>query len=412
MFGGDWFVMVPLLVLLPRLTGSGAWGGMVLAVDTGIQALLLPYAGTVADRLDRRRIMLTATSAGALAALALLFVRSAGTAWLALVSVAAIAVAKAFYTPAASAALPNLVGPEDLAAANVIGSAAWGTMAVVAASLGGLLAAVAGPYVCFGVTAVCLVAATVLVWPIRRPMRAAGAPSAAGTVTAIREALRYIAARPRVASLVTVKSAVGVGNGVLATFPVLAASVFSVGAAGTGALFGARGLGALIGPMLLRRVLLRRSWLLPGIAVSMAAYGVAYLAVAGSPWFWLVVVFVVLAHVAGGGNWALSSYALQVEVPDGLRGRVFATDIMITTVAISVSQLVVGVLVDRVSSRLLIACCGGVTLTYAVLWRLLTRRIMRRGAAMPAADPVVGEPPAADPVVGGPPAADPVVPGA
>jgi MFS family permease len=401
MFGGDWFVMVPLLVLLPRLTGSGAWGGMVLAVDTGIQALLLPYAGTVADRLDRRRIMLTATAAGALAALALLFVRSAGTAWLALASVAAIAVAKAFYTPAASAALPNLVGPEDLAAANVIGSAAWGTMAVVAASLGGLLAAVAGPYVCFGVTAVCLVVATVLVWPIRRPMRAAGAASAAGTVTAIREALRYIAARPRVASLVTVKSAVGVGNGVLTTFPVLAASVFSVGAAGTGALFGARGLGALIGPMLLRRVLLRRSWLLPGIAVSMAAYGVAYLAVAGSPWFWLVVVFVVLAHVAGGGNWALSSYALQVEVPDGLRGRVFATDIMITTVAISVSQLVVGALVDRVSSRLLIACCGGVTLTYAVLWRLLTRRIMRRGAAMPAADPVVGGPPAADPVVPG-----------
>ncbi|MDT4989882.1 MAG: hypothetical protein QOI74_3976, partial [Micromonosporaceae bacterium] len=293
------------------------------------------------------------------------------------------------------------VGPEDLAAANVIGSAAWGTMAVVAASLGGLLAAVAGPYVCFGVTAVCLVAATVLVWPIRRPMRAPGAPSVAGTATAIREALRYIAARPRVASLVTVKSAVGVGNGVLTTFPVLAASVFSVGAAGTGALFGARGLGALIGPMLLRRVLLRRSWLLPGIAVSMAAYGVAYLAVAGSPWFWLVVVFVVLAHVAGGGNWALSSYALQVEVPDGLRGRVFATDIMITTVAISVSQLVVGALVDRVSSRLLIACCGGVTLTYAVLWRLLTRRIMRRGAAMPAADPVVGGPPAADPVVPG-----------
>jgi MFS family permease len=402
MFGGDWFVIVPLLVLLPGLTGSGAWGGLVLAVDTGIQALLLPLAGTVADRFDRRRIMLTATAAGALAALALLFVRSAGTAWIALASVAAIAVAKAFYTPAASAALPNLVGPEDLAAANVIGSAAWGTMAVVAASLGGLLAAVAGPYVCFGVTAVCLVAATVLVWPIRRPMRAANPPPVAGTVTAIREALRYIAARPRVASLVTVKSAVGVGNGVLTTFPVLAASVFSVGAAGTGALFGARGLGALIGPMLLRRVLLRRSWLLPGIAVSMAAYGLAYLGVAGSPWFWLVVVFVVLAHVAGGGNWALSSYALQVEVPDELRGRVFATDIMITTVAISISQLVVGVLVDRTSSRLLVACCGGVTLTYAVLWRLLTRRIMRRqGAAMPAADPVVGEPPTADPVVPG-----------
>ena len=45
-FGADWFVMVPLLVLLPELTGSGVWGALVLAVDTGIIALLLPYTGT------------------------------------------------------------------------------------------------------------------------------------------------------------------------------------------------------------------------------------------------------------------------------------------------------------------------------------------------------------------------------
>ena len=42
MFGADWFVMVPLLVLLNRLTGNGLLGGVALAADTGIQALLLP----------------------------------------------------------------------------------------------------------------------------------------------------------------------------------------------------------------------------------------------------------------------------------------------------------------------------------------------------------------------------------
>jgi hypothetical protein len=54
-FGADWFVMVPLLVLLPKLTGSGVWGALVLAADTGIVALLLPYTGHRADRFDRGR---------------------------------------------------------------------------------------------------------------------------------------------------------------------------------------------------------------------------------------------------------------------------------------------------------------------------------------------------------------------
>ena len=66
-FGADWFVMVPLLVLLPELTGSGVWGALVLAADTGIVALLLPYTGTIADRFDRRKIMMIANVASVLA---------------------------------------------------------------------------------------------------------------------------------------------------------------------------------------------------------------------------------------------------------------------------------------------------------------------------------------------------------
>jgi MFS family permease len=378
MFGGDWFVMVPLLVLLPKLTGSGLWGGLVLAVDTGIQAVLLPFAGTVADRFDRRRIMLVSSAASILAVAALLLVRSPGTAWIAPAAVAALAVAKAFYTPAASAALPNLVEPVDLPAANAIAGSAWGTMAVVAASLGGVLAAHVGAYACFVITAVCLALATALVWLVRRPMQAGSVRPAVRTFAAIGEALRYVRSRPRVASLVTVKSAVGLGNGVLTAFPLLASGVFAVGAAGTGALFGARGLGAVIGPLLMRRVLAHRSWLLPGIAVSMASYGLAYLGVAAAPWFWLVVVLVVVAHMGGGGNWTMSTFALQSEVPDGLRGRVFALDVMITTMAITVSQLLVSVFVDHVNTRVLIACCGAVTLGYAICWRLVTRRVLRR----------------------------------
>jgi MFS family permease len=164
---------------------------------------------------------------------------------------------------------------------------------------------------------------------------------------------------------------------VLAVFPILATVVFGFGPLGTGLLFAARGLGALVGPLLFRRVLLHRSWLLPGLAISMAAYGLSYIGVAASSTFWIAVGLVVVAHIAGGGNWVMSNYALQIEVPDWLRGRVFATDMMIATLAISISLLFTGALVDVVSPRILVALCGALTLSYGIGWRLVTKRLMQ-----------------------------------
>ncbi|BBH64548.1 MFS transporter [Actinoplanes sp. OR16] len=374
-FGADWFVMVPLLVLLPELTGSGVWGAMVLAVDTGINALLLPYTGTIADRVDRRKILVGANLASFLAVLLLFTVQSAATAPLALVAVGAMAVAKSFYSPAASAALPNVVDPPDLAAANTIAGSAWGTMTVVGASLGGVVSTVAGPYACFAVTAALLLTGTVLTALIHRPLQA---PRSGGerpeTLHALVEALRYIGARPRLRALVTVKSAVGLGNGVLTVLPLIAVA-HGAGALGAGLLFALRGAGALVGPLVMRPVLNRSSWLLPGLALSMGLYGLGYLGVAFSPWFPLVLALVFVAHFAGGTNWVLSNYALQGEVPDALRGRVFATDMMLATLAIAISQLGAGAVIDVVDQKWVLAGCASITLVYAIVWRIATRRL-------------------------------------
>ncbi|MFJ6198534.1 MFS transporter [Micromonospora sp. NPDC092111] len=388
-FGADWFVMVPLLVLLPQLTGSGVWGALVLALDTGVVALLLPYTGTIADRFDRRKTMMVANGATLLGVLLLLGVRDAGTAWLAMVAITAMAVGKAFYSPAAQAALPNVLDPADLAAGNAVAGSAWGTMTVVGASLGGVLSAAVGPYACFWVAVVGLTLAAGLAALIRRPLQApreADQPTPR-TWAAIREALGHIGHRPRVLALVTVKSAVGLGNGVLTVFPLLAA-VYGVGPVGTGLLFAARGAGALVGPILMSRVLTNRAWLLPGLALSMSLYGLAYLGASVATWFPLVLVLVFAAHFGGGSNWVLSNFALQGEVPDRLRGRVFATDMMLATLAISVSQLVVAAVVDVVDERVVLAGCALVTLGYAVGWRIATRRLsLVDPAGRPATEP-------------------------
>ena len=380
-FGADWFALIPLVGLLHDLTGSGLPGALALVADNTVNALLLPWAGAIADRVDRRKIMITANLV-AIGSIALLFaVRSPSLAFIGPIAIGLAAAGKAFYSPAAGAALPNLVEPKDLGAANALAGSAWGTMLVVGASLGGLLNQYTNPYICFGVTLACLAIAAILAWRVRRPMQAPRTD--APRTRAIRESLGYIRHHPRVLSLVTVKSAVGLGNGVLAVFPILATEVFDKGNGATGFLFAARGLGALVGPFLLRRVISRPTRLLPGLALSMAAYGVSYIGVALSPWFSLALVLVVAAHIAGGGNWMMSNYALQMEVPDELRGRVFATDMMIATLAISASVLFAGVLVDHVDPRIPIAICGALTLVYGVGWRLATKRLMRT-VAVPA----------------------------
>lgn len=377
-FGADWFIMVPLLLLLNELTGKGIWGGLALGVETGVTALLLPYAGTIADRFDRKFIMV-ATNLGALAAVATLFaVRGQLAAPIALLAVALLAVSKAFYSPAASSAIPNLVDRADLPSAMAVSGTTWGTMAIIGSSLGGVVAGLLSPYHCFGIVAVLLTVAAVLTWRIRRPTQEVVANVQRPAFTAIREAIGYLKGQPSLLALVTVKSAVGLGNGVLTAFPILAAHYFHVGSRGLGLMFAARGLGALIGPLLFRRVLSKTGWLLPGLALSMATYGVFYLGVAVAPWFPLVLLLIFGAHVAGGGNWVMSSFAIQLRVPDELRGRVSATDTMVAMLAVTVSQLIVGLFIDTLSPQVLIACCALTTICYAIGWRLVTRRIEDR----------------------------------
>ena len=371
--GGDWFAIIPLLILLERESGSGLWGGFVLATDTLLVALLSPYAGTIVDRVDRRRLMIAADVASAVVVLLLLLVRSEATAWIALVAIGALAAAKAFHYPASNAALPNLVDPVDLPTANVLAGASWGTMLAVGAALGGVMTEVAGSDVCFVLDAASFALSAVLVARTTKAFQEPGEPRSRGTVRGdVGETVGYIRSHPKVLALVTVKSAVGLGNGTLVLFPLFAQRVFDVGGAGTGLFFAGRGLGALIGPMLVRgrAASERAQW--PLLVSGMVGFGVGYILFGFAPAFPVALALVVVAHIGGGANWVVTTYALQSSVPDRLRGRVFSLDFMVATLAIALSQVVAGLLSDTVDVRVLASSFGAVTLIYAVVWATAT----------------------------------------
>lgn len=386
--GGDWFVLVPLLTLLSRLTGGGLYGGLVLAADTVAVAAFSPYAGTLVDRVDRRSVIVVSSAVSAVLVLGLLAVDSAATAPLALLVVAGIAAAKAFSTPAASAALPNLVPAADLPVASVLSGASWGVMLTVGGAAGGLLAAVAGEAACVAVACALYALAAMTVARARRPFQIDGQRQQRTRFGAdVRETVAYARRHPRVAALLAVKSGVGVGNGVLALFPLLAL-VYGAGPLAVGVLFSARGLGALVGPLALRRRASDPARLPVLLAASMLSYGLCYGVVGWVGLLPVAVVLVALAHVGGGANWVLSVYALQAAVPDRLRGRVFAADLMLATLAVGGSQLVAGALSGVVDVRVLTSCLGGATFVYGLVWYAVVRRLP---AQAPAEAPRLGD---------------------
>ncbi|HEV2890580.1 MAG TPA: MFS transporter [Frankiaceae bacterium] len=385
--GGDWFAVVPLLALLPELTGSGMWGGLVLAVDTLLFALLSPWAGTIVDRLDRRTIMVVADVVSAALISLLLFVRSAETAWIAIVALGGVAGAKAFYSPAAAAALPNLVDREDLPVATVLNGATWGTMLAVGAGLGGLAAHAFGPHWCFVIDAVSFLLSGLYTWRTTRPFGEDRRHlPRAGVRADLRATVEYARSDHRVVGLLACKAGPSIGNGAIAMYPIFAATVYGLDgenvAGAIGVLFAARGLGALFGPILGRRVIARNDrYLWTVLGTWMIVFGLGYMALAVAPWLWLGALIVCVAHLGGGGNWILSSYGLQTIVPDHVRGRVFSVDYMISTLVIASSQALAGALADRVDPRRVSFGLGSLVLLYAVGWLFATRRFRREEVA-------------------------------
>ena len=377
--GGDWFAIIPLLILLPELTGTGLWGALVLAADTLVFALIGPYAGTVVDRLDRRKVIVVGNIVAGLAALLLLLVRSEATAWIALVGIGFVAAAKAFTQPAGAAAIPNLVDPEDLSVAAVLNGAAWGTMLAVGAGLGGLVAGTLGTDVCFLLDALLLLGAAALTASTTRPFSDPATPPRERRPVRhdVGEALGYARRERRVLALMTCKSGPAFGNGAISLFPLYGAAAFGLGPLGIGLMYSARGVGALLGPLLMRKRATEPEALYTVLAASMAVFGVAYLALGVTGWFWLVLLLLAVAHAGGGANWILSTYGLQKTVPDSLRGRVFSADYTLATLIIAGSQVVFGLLSEVVAARTLLAAAGGIVLLYSGLWWLATRRLRR-----------------------------------
>lgn len=379
-FAGEWFATVALLGLVLELSGSAAVASLVLVLQTGGFAAFAPMAGILADRLDRRRLLVIANLARAPLPLAFLLVGDAGGLWIAFGVIAMLAAGAAMFEPTSSASLPNLVDPRRLPEANVLIGSAWGTMLAVGAAVGGLVAATLGRDAVFVINGLAFVLSAWLIVGIRRPLqqpRDASHGAHPGIIESVATAIAFARSRRLVGAFLLSKTTFGFGTGIVALLAVFGAEVFRAGDAGIGILFAARGLGALAGPFLARALFgTADRGLLIGIGSSLVLVTVSYGVFPMAPTIWLAALLVFVAHCGGGAQWTLSTLGLQRATPDALRGRVFSFDYTLVTLTITLSTLAAGFLADASSPRVAVWAMVGLIGLAGTVWAVFTRPLL------------------------------------
>jgi predicted MFS family arabinose efflux permease len=396
---GDWFYALAVYNLLLSLTGNKAQS-VALAVVLQVlpHTLASPATGVLNDRLRRKHIMIGADIARFLIVLGMLGVRRPETVWIVYPLLFLETIGAAFFEPAHSAVIPNIVPEEDVLSANALAAITWSFDLAIGGALGGVVAVLLGRDAVFVLNAFSFLGSA---WLLRRmnfhePHAAAQGPLRARELfdySPVLDGARYIAADRRLLATVLVKGGIGLigANNVL--LPILGQRDFPVrlpgldaeraGTLGMSLLMGARGAGALIGP-LVGNVLAgdRHSRLRRGILIGFLMGAAGYLFLAVSPTMALAILAVVVAHAGASTNWVFSTSLLQFYTTDRFRGRVFATEFGLCMLTISAGSYLAGLVIDQgAPARAVSAAIGAAMLLPAFAWAWALRKTDWKGAS-------------------------------
>ena len=377
---GDWFAYVAITGRVQDLTGSNFLVSLLSVLEMLPYFLMSPIAGSVADRFDRRRIIIVTSLTQVVAALGMLLVRSEGTVFISFISVSLIAGLAAFVAPATQAAIPNLArNADENQTATALFGAMWGVMAAVGSGLGGLFAWAFGRDAAFVANAVSFVVAAGFVTLVSIPMQ--GERKNTGRMRPIAdtiEAARFARKDRVVLALLASKTTASIGMGVLGIIVVFAREELNGGDAGSGLLLTARGIGAAVGPIIMVRLIKSSmSRLITVCAVSGIVFGLGYIFVTTTHLMVLACIGVLIAHMGAGGEWAVSTLGLQLRCPDEVRGRIMAADYAVATLVLALAGLGAGALAEFASVRLSLFVFATASTVAAVVYLALTNRLRK-----------------------------------
>jgi MFS family permease len=360
------------------LTGSLFDLGLIgLAQFAPFLALIL-IAGHVADRYDRRRIIILCFAAQLLCALLLLAFTLSGltVVWPVFAVLVLFGSARAFMMPASQAILINLVPPESFSNAVALNSSSFHVAVIVGPILGGLLY-IAGPGVVYAIVALLLIASVLLMCLSRVAVRSTSREPASWH--SILEGLRFVKSSPIVLGAISLDLFAVLFGGATALLPAYAHDVLHIGPTGLGLLRTAPGVGAALTAVLLVFWPISRNvgrWMFGGVAL----FGAATLVLGWSVSLPLSLAALILMGAGDMVSVYIRHLLVQFETPDEIRGRVSAVNAVFIGASNELGEFESGVTAGwfGLVPALLLGGAATVAVTLIWAWRFPVLRTMDR----------------------------------
>lgn len=382
---GDWFTLIALSVAVSRESqGSGLAVAGLLLTQLLPSAFIGPMSGVLADRFDRRHLLIGSDLIRAVIVLSFIPAVNGGH----LKAVYALALlhftVATVFEPARSALVPHLVSPAQLVAASTLSSTTWSAMAALGGLAGGAVLAKLGVTFAFAIDAVSFVASACLIGLVKAEPRKIPERADHREGGSLVDGLRYVMTHPVTGASLLVKPISGIA--IVDTFLVVYATrLFPVGDGGAfslGMLWASFGLGAILGPVLLNLAndgSVRRMRRLIVAGCGLISGGLLMLAWA--PTLAVTSLAILLRGAGGSTNWTYSTVILQTIVPDPLRGRLFALELAGTTLAAAVATLAWGAAMDGWGVRPAVTVAATVSALLLLAWLLSLPWMERREGA-------------------------------
>ncbi len=385
---GDWFNLVASAALIGLLTQSGLAVGSLFVVRMLAPFLVSPIAGVVADRYNRKHILIAVDLVRAAVVLAFLLVRDPGDVWLLYTLTAAQMALSGFFYPARTSILPELAREGELGAMNALSSATWSVMLALGAALGGLFSGTFGVYPAFVLDTLTFLISALLLLQIRMPATPATLASDKTVAAAVRQyfdGLRYLREHPDILFIASQKAinSLWLTSGFQVLVVAISQRVFVVGEGGgigMGLIFGLAGVGSGLGPILARKITgddgptLKKAI---SVAYLISALGLAVTApLVSLP---LVLLGTLVRAIGGGIIWVFSTQLLLQNVPRRVHGRVFASEFMFFYLGGAFASSIYGAALDtNLTISGLIWTMTGFTAIPMALWTLSMVRSKRQ----------------------------------
>ena len=367
-------------IVLTQLTdGDAAAVGVTTALQFGPQLLLLPLTGLVADRFDRRRVLMVTQATMGLLALGLGVITVSGFVelWMVFGFALALGITAAFDAPARQAFVGELVPPALLGNAVALNSASFNGARLIGPAVAGLLTAIVGAGWVFLIN--CATFAAVLVaLALLRPAEFTATPRPPHARGQIRAGFRYVRRRPDILLVFVMIFLTGTLG---FNFPIYISTMsleFGHGAGEFGVLSSVLAIGSLSGALVAAR---RERPRLRTVTLASAAFGVTLGLASLAPNIWVFGLTLVLVGLSGLTMMTSANGYVQTTTKPSMRGRVMALYLAIFLGGTPVGAPVIGWVADVAGPRWALALgatSGIIAAGVAGVYYLRTRRVRLR----------------------------------